>query len=78
MPWHRMSAHGQTLNYCNIKVHTVHFQSRIQSIVWSITAFDFIIFHPRIQAEIREAEKENSARQKQVSCEPFRDSMHLG
>ena len=77
LPWHRMSAHRQTLNYCNIQVHMINFQSRILRIVWSITNFDFIIFYPRIQAEIREADKQNSARQKQVSWEPFRDSMHL-
>lgn len=72
-----MSAHRQTLNYCNIQAHAINFQSQILGIVWSITDFDFIIFYPRIQAEIREADKQNSARQKQVSCEPFRDNMHL-
>ena len=36
-----------------------------------------IVLYPRIQAEIREAEKENVARQKQVSFKSFRDSVHL-
>ena len=46
--------------------------------VWLVLFSPFIIiFHPRIQAEIREAEKENVARQKQVSYKLFRDSVHL-
>ena len=46
--------------------------------VWLVLFSPFIIiFHPRIQAEIREAEKENVARQKQVSYKSFRDSVHL-